>query len=65
MRNVSNPAQKPFETRTHNDVWAFEMMLSQMADASHNNAERKLLQDVASLTSQHIPINRAISLLQS
>ena len=65
MRDVSNPAQEPFEARAHNDVWAFGMMLSQMADASRNDAERKLLRDVASLASQRIPINRAISLLQS
>ncbi|KAM7191165.1 Protein kinase-like domain containing protein [Rhypophila sp. PSN 637] len=38
MRDVTNPALEPFEARVQNDVWAFGMMLLQMANASRDDA---------------------------
>ncbi|KAK0705919.1 kinase-like domain-containing protein [Lasiosphaeria miniovina] len=68
MIGVSNPMWEPFEAWVKNDIWAFGMILSEMASASYDITEQKLLNDVASRTasrtSHPIPLNQAISLLE-
>ncbi|KAK3337725.1 hypothetical protein B0T19DRAFT_81356 [Cercophora scortea] len=64
LRGVPSPREKPFAARVQSDIWAFGVLLGQMAKAARDDTERKLLNDVASLASIRTPLSRLISLLQ-
>jgi serine/threonine protein kinase len=47
MRDLEDPLSERIESRKQNDIWALGAILSKMANASRNDTEKQVLQNVA------------------
>ncbi|KAI1115606.1 kinase-like domain-containing protein [Nemania sp. NC0429] len=60
MRNLDYPPSENISSRVLNDIWAFGNLVLQMSNASHDELEKEILDDLASCCTA--PVSQRISL---
>ncbi|KAI0410515.1 kinase-like domain-containing protein [Xylaria grammica] len=70
MQSLESPPSQPFPARVANDTWAFGKLALEMANASHDEAERSLLSNLharctAAAPSERASLGAVIRLLES